>query len=170
MANVIHRTTLEFRGSVHTPNFPEPTWKHSPDMTAVGAIPSKYWKAPVDWDAVGAGPVEMTQGEKDAVDSAEAEALVTANRAHATSDVDDTQGVVGWELRALIELLNKRDNYLTNRVGELQDDLQAIRVTTGPADNIRSAISANYLVTDTRTRADAVADYKADIAAGGADT
>lgn len=70
MANVIHRTMLQFIPSVNTPDFPEPTWKHSPDMSAVASVPQKYWKAPVDWDAVGAGPVEMSAGEKTAADAA----------------------------------------------------------------------------------------------------
>lgn len=169
MADVIHRTTLEFRGSVHTPDFPEPTWKHNPNMTGVVGVPSIYWKAPPTW--IGdVGPVEMTQGEKDAVDAAEAAALVTANRAVAVAAPDDTQEPIGWETRALIELLNKRDNYLTNRIEEVQEDLQAIKASSGPADNIRNAVRNNYLATATRARADAVQDYKDDINAGGADS
>lgn len=68
MANVIHRTTLEFRPSVNEPDFPEPTWKWNPEMSGVAGVPSHYWKAPADWNAAGAGPVEMSQAEKDAVD------------------------------------------------------------------------------------------------------
>ena len=78
MADVIHRTTLEFRPSVNTPDFPEPTWKRRPVMTGVAGVPRKYWKAPPDWDAVDAGPVEMTQGEKDVVDAAAKAAAKTA--------------------------------------------------------------------------------------------
>ena len=78
MANVIHRTTLVYIPSANTPDYPEPTWKHAPDMTAVAAVPAKYWKAPADWDAVGAGPVEMTSGEKATVDAAEATARAAA--------------------------------------------------------------------------------------------
>jgi len=78
MANVIHRTTLQFVPSVNTPDYPEPTWKHNPVMTAVAAVPQKYWKAPADWNAVGAGPVEMTTGEKATVDAAIAAAAASA--------------------------------------------------------------------------------------------
>lgn len=70
MVNVIHRTALEFRERVHTPAYPEPEWKHDPDMSAVSGVPRRYWKAPSDWSPDGAGPVEMTQSEKDAVDAA----------------------------------------------------------------------------------------------------
>lgn len=70
MANVIHRTTLEYRRSASESDHPEPAWKHNPDMSAVAAVPPRYWKAPPDWDAPSAGPLEMTQAEKDAADAA----------------------------------------------------------------------------------------------------
>lgn len=70
MSNVIHRTTLEFRPSVNEPDFPEPTWKWNPNMTAVVGVPFKYWKAPADWTG-NVGPVEMTASEKAVVDFAE---------------------------------------------------------------------------------------------------
>lgn len=78
MSNVIHRTTLEFYPSVNEPDYPEPTWKWNPDMTAVAGVPGYYWKAPADWNAVGAGPVVMSQAEKDAVDAAMAAADAAA--------------------------------------------------------------------------------------------
>lgn len=79
MANVIHRTTLAYVPSANTPDYPEPTWKHNPDMSAVAAVPTKYWKAPANWDATSTtGPVEMSAGEKTAVDTAEATAAAAA--------------------------------------------------------------------------------------------
>lgn len=169
MADVIHRTTLEFRGSVHTPDFPEPAWKHNPNMTAVAAVPSRYWKAPPSWDG-DVGPVEMTQGEKDTVDAAEAAARLATNRAEAAAVPDDTVTSLGWESRALIELLNKRDNFLTNRLIEIQDTLVAIRDQTFGTQARQNVAAGFPLATNTRTRADAVSDYKADINAGGADS
>ncbi len=77
MASVIHRTTLQYLSSVNEPDFPESTWKHNPNMTAVAAVPNKYWKAPADWNG-DVGPVEMTQGEKDTVNAAETAAIATA--------------------------------------------------------------------------------------------
>lgn len=44
MANVLHRTTLEYKTSVNTPNFPVETWIINPDLTSVSGIPNKYWK------------------------------------------------------------------------------------------------------------------------------
>lgn len=102
MAHVIHRTTLEFRPSVNTPEFPEPTWKHNPDMTAVAAVPFRYWKAPPDWNAAGAGPVEMNQTEKDAVDAA----LLTAVRNGTMAQLDNTEDVVRAFLQVALDELN----------------------------------------------------------------
>lgn len=66
MADVLHRTTLELKKSVHTPDVPAAIWVINPNLTAVAGIPPAYWKINPD-DSV----VEMTQTEKDAVDAAE---------------------------------------------------------------------------------------------------
>lgn len=102
MADVINRTTLEFRPSANTPDFPEPTWKHNPDMSAVAGVPRQYWKAPADWDAVGAGPVEMSAGEKAAVDAAS----LTASRDAATAQIDQLENVLRAVLLVLRDELN----------------------------------------------------------------
>ncbi len=73
MSDVVHRTTLEYRVSVHTPDFPSGTWVINPDLSLlVGLIERKYWKV------VGDDVLEMTQPEKDAVDAAEAQAALDA--------------------------------------------------------------------------------------------
>lgn len=100
MANVIHRTTLEFRSSVNEPDFPEPTWKWNPDMTAVVGVLPKYWKAPADWDAVGAGPIEMSQAEKDAVDAAD----LSASRDAIAAVMDEIER---WERAFALTLLDE---------------------------------------------------------------
>jgi hypothetical protein len=74
MSDVVNRDTLEFRRSVDRPLWPDPPWKHDPDMSAVAGVPVKYQK----WDGGADRPVEMTQAEKDAVDAAEAQALEDA--------------------------------------------------------------------------------------------
>jgi hypothetical protein len=170
MADVIHRTTLEFLRSRNEPEYPEPVWKHNPDMTAVAGVPPKYWKAPADWAPAGAGPVEMTQPEKDAVDAAADAALVAQNRALAAAEPDETVQYIGWRTRGLIELLNQRDNFLTTRVAELQSAMDAMKASTGAVQNMRDAIPAAWLATNTRPRGAAIQDYKDEIAAGGADS
>ena len=77
---------------------------------------------------------------------------------------------MGWQTRAMIELLNKRDNYITNRILELQSALTAIKNSSGPADNIRDAVPASWLSTDTRPRPEAITDYQTIINNGEVDT
>ena len=72
MTDVIHRTTLEQHFDVNTPSFPTGTWIINPDLSAVASVAKKYWKISVD------DVLEMTQGEKDAIDAAD---LVTAKAA-----------------------------------------------------------------------------------------
>ena len=149
-------------------------WIWNPDLTAVSAFPDdvKYWiRQAFPDDTV----TLMDQAARDAVDAAELSADIAAVRAAAVAAPDvaaeeTSQGVEGLQLRELVELFNKRDNYIINRVTEVQEDLQAIKATNGPADNIRAAIRASYLATNTRTRAAAITDYKDDINAGNADT
>lgn len=70
MANVLNRTTLQYLRSVHTPNYPALDWVINPDLTPVVGVPQKYWKLTGDILS------EMTQPEKDAVDAAEAAAVL----------------------------------------------------------------------------------------------
>ena len=66
MANVINKSTKEYRTSIHTPMYDPADWLINPDVSAVISVPQKYWKL------VGSplSVVEMTQAEKDAVDAA----------------------------------------------------------------------------------------------------
>ena len=48
MANVLNRTTLEYRTSVNTPDFPTQTWIINPDLSQVTNTPIKYWKIDED--------------------------------------------------------------------------------------------------------------------------
>ena len=166
MANVLHKTAdpTDYRLSVNTPNFPSDTWFISPDVSAVAAVEQKYWARPLT-DPV----TEMDQPAKDAVDAAEVAATVADARDGAKSPIAESNTPEGIELRELIELFNKRDNYLINRLVELQDALDAMKASSGPADNIRSAIPAAWLATATRTRADAVSEYRSDIDSGNVD-
>lgn len=65
MADVLHRTTKEYKRSVNEPDYPLIDWIHNPDLSAVAGFPSKYW--------VIAGDVVtlMDQAARDAVDAAE---------------------------------------------------------------------------------------------------
>lgn len=63
MATVVHRTTVEVRYSVNTAVYDSGTWIINPDLSALSGVSSIYWK--VSGDNV----IEMTQAEKDTVDS-----------------------------------------------------------------------------------------------------
>ena len=69
-----------------------------PDVSEVISVPLRYWKR------VGDTIVEMTQGEKDAVDAAIALATLTANRTYANS-IDDLTNGEGIQWRALVMIL-----------------------------------------------------------------
>lgn len=142
MANVIHRTTLQFLRSVNEPDYPEPTWKHNPDMSAVAGVAEKYWKAPPDWNAPSAGPVEQDAGEKAATDAA----LLTAGRDSETATFDDLESY----LRAIVLVL----------VDELNDHSTAINGILDAIDNANNLAdmkSAVALIADVPQRTPAQA-------------
>jgi hypothetical protein len=62
MANVIHKTSLQYLESVNTPEFPIDDWIINPDLSGLEGIAKRYWKV------VGDNVVEMDQSEKDVVD------------------------------------------------------------------------------------------------------
>jgi hypothetical protein len=166
MAVVVNKADPKlFHRSANTPDFPSADWLINPASFATldGTVAPKYWKV------VGADINEMTQPEKDAVDAADAAALTAGNRAGAVAVVDAVDSL-GVETRAMIELHNQRLNYCINRIEELQTALDAMKASSGPADNIRAAIPASWLATATRTKAEAITAYKADINAGNQDT
>lgn len=95
MANVLKKTTLEYKESVNTPDYPSSDWLINPDMSAVVNVPRKYWKL------VGNNVVEMTQTEKDAVD---AEILQRQRDKVTDLDMADLKIV----LTAFVEVINTR--------------------------------------------------------------
>lgn len=72
MSDIIHRTTLEQRFSVHEPDFSSATWIIDPDLSALGGVPKRYWKIVVD------DVLEMTAPEKVIADQAIADAQTQA--------------------------------------------------------------------------------------------
>ena len=95
MASVLNRATLQFLESVNTPDYPEPDWIISPDMSGVAGVPHRFWKL------VGDAPVEMDQGEKDAV---------TAVRLDAERDeleiAHDARDLAGASIRLMVKEIN----------------------------------------------------------------
>ena len=74
MATVIRKTPdshgrYRVINGIDVANYPSADWLHNPDFSGVATVPEKYWKH--DTGAV----VEMTQPEKDAVDSSVSDSL-----------------------------------------------------------------------------------------------
>jgi hypothetical protein len=100
------------------------------------------------WTPDGLGSVrEMTQPEKDAVDSARDAQNILDVHAELTAKVDipATSGdPLPVETRAHIQGPNQRINYALNRIEEILATLEDIRTSTGGAENIRAAIPPQH--------------------------
>ena len=170
MSDFLNTDTLVGAFQVNDPEYPAPLWRKeqgppnpSANWTVMTTVPVQYRL----WD--GTNLTEMTQAEMDAVDLAEKDAQEDSSRLAAAEGVDGDNSALNWQTRAIIGDSNQRDNYLVNRIEELQDTLQAIKATTGPADDIRDAIPTTFSPTSTRDRRTAYTAYKADIASGNAE-
>jgi hypothetical protein len=126
VADVINRTTLEFMRSVNEPLYPEPTWKHSPDMSQVVGVEPRFWK----WDAIADRPIPMTAPEQAAVVSTKLNAARDAAVERLTVQED--------LLRAFMLLVLSEFNAHTAKVNAI---LSAIDAATTLA-NLKTAIAA----------------------------
>lgn len=126
MANVIHRTTLEFRASANEAFHPEPEWKHSPDMSQVVGVEPRFWK----WDAVNERPIPMTAPEQAA---ATATALASS-RDSAVARLTQTEDVQ----RAFMLMVLSEFNAHTAKTNAI---LSAIDAATTLA-NLKTAVAA----------------------------
>lgn len=63
MANVLNKTTLEYKESVNTPDFPKEDYLHDPDPNVIKNVPERYWKVS------GESLKEMSPDEKAAKDA-----------------------------------------------------------------------------------------------------
>lgn len=137
MANVaLFRTgeTPQYLVSVHTPLYSsDPDAIINPDVTALAAVPLHYWKRS------GNSVLEMTVGEKAAVDSALASAALAARRAAAEA-AQASADVEGIRLRAEISVLLDEINILRGTV---------VTTTWDPANmaNATGVTSPNIAVT-----------------------
>jgi hypothetical protein len=110
MANVLNRTTKEFRRSVNTPDYPVENWIINPDLSSLIETDSKYWI--VEGDTVR----DMTDVEKDVVDANEASAAEAAAKTAAKAVIDGADPIMNKTLTAIAEVI--------------QDELQALKNNT----------------------------------------
>jgi len=171
MADVLNRTTKQYLQSVNTPAFDPLDWIINPDLS--GVLPQE--PNSIYWNIAGDVVTEMTPVEKAVVNAAIEAAQTTNNQQDAidatTVPADASNaGLEGIQFREIVELFNKRDNYIITRILQIQSALETVQSTGGNAANRLNTLPANYLATNTRTRAEAITDYTDDINAGNADT
>ena len=97
MADVINRTTLEFLGSVNTPDYPVASWIHNPNLSAVASVPKQYWK--ISGDSV----LEMTLSEKNTADSNALASQLAADRTFQKNRIDAERLIQAVVLEAIRE-------------------------------------------------------------------
>lgn len=164
MAAVLHKTNrpTDYRPIANTPDFPTADWFINPDISAVAGVDQKYWN-------LDNPTTEMDAAAKAVVDAAQQAAQVTSSHEELTIPVNGSLPE-GVDIRALIQLANRRDNFLTNRMIELQDRVQAMLNSTGNISNMRTdGLAVSISATATRPLADAITDYTTDVDAGLAD-
>ena len=86
-----------------------------PDLSLLIGVDKKYWKCE------NGGVVEMTQGEKDALDLAEINADIQSNRTSSKNYFNETQA------RALIEILISEINILRSNDGLSDRTIQQLK-------------------------------------------
>lgn len=96
MANVLNRTTKEYRTSVNTPDFDPGTWIINPDLSAVTGF------APIYWTITGDVVTLQSPAERAATDAAIAAAQETAARDDAKTQFDATLDPVSKQTRAIL--------------------------------------------------------------------
>lgn len=134
MANVLNRSTLEYRQSVNTPDYTDPPWLFNPDMSPVAGVPHKYWKLTGDTLS------EMSSGEKAAVDAAQ----LTAVRDAAAAQLDQQEDI----LRAFMLLVLDEFNAHTAKIN-------AILTAVDNAATLAALKTAVAAIADQPTRTEA---------------
>ena len=98
MVDVIRVIDLRYLSSVNTPDYPEPAWKHQPDMSAVAGVANRYWI----WDAVAERPIPMDQAAQDAVDAA----ILESELDNEILKVDDIKDIIRAMSQLIVSELN----------------------------------------------------------------
>jgi hypothetical protein len=117
MANVLNRTTKEYRVSVNTPDFPIEDWIINPDMSSVNGINPKYWA--IEGDIVR----EMTHIEKNVVDANESATAEANAKAAAKAVVDGADPIMNKTLTAIAEVIQDELQALKNNKQAVKDKI-----------------------------------------------
>lgn len=166
MGEFLHRISKFHYKSTPPDALPEPVDNYisQPDLSGVAGVPSMYWN--INGDVI----TEMTGPEKTVVDAALTASQIISNKEIVGSEPDGVEAT-SHEVRAILHNANKRDNFLVNRIIELQDQMSAIAASTGNVQSVRDAVaSIQNSSTQTRALGQAIADYAAEVASGDTDT
>lgn len=107
MADVVNRTTNEYRRSVNTSDFDVADWIINPDLSSVVGVPNRYWV--ITGDVVS----EMTQGQKDALDAA----TLSDSRDSTANHLNELEDVLRAFALAVLDELNAK----TDKVNAILD-------------------------------------------------
>lgn len=144
MANVLHKTTLQYKRSVNTPEYLDGSWLINPDTTIIATVPSKYWKV------VGESLLEMTSGEKSTIDGLNLPTVKAAAKAVIARIIKQVieENFPAEKQRTLFHLMQEaRADGLTNRAAYLLPlwtwMKQGIQYNHNKDDAIDSAVDAS---------------------------
>ena len=106
MGDYVHRTTKQYFKSFSPNELPEPlvNYIESPDLSGVIGVPSMYW------NIVGDVISEMSQAEKDVVDTA---ILENSRNAVIQAEIDELESV----MRQLVKMIVSEINILRSQHG-----------------------------------------------------
>jgi hypothetical protein len=149
---------------VSTPDYPVGEWIINPDLSAVAGFEPIYWTITGDTVSL------QTPAERAATDAAVLAADTSAAQADTKAPLAESLDPIGMRDRAMIELHNKRINYAINRILEVQAVLDAMLNSSGSVGHMRTdGLAVPVSAASTRTRPEAVSDYRAIIDSGSVD-
>lgn len=119
MADYVHRTTKQYLQSISPNDLPEPiaNYIENPDLSNVVGVSSIYWN--INGDVI----TEMSQAEKDAVDTA---LLSTSRDAEIQAEIDELESV----MRQLVKLMVSEINILRQQFNTTTGEIPLATTTT----------------------------------------
>ena len=153
MATVVNRTTFQIVESVNTPDYNPVSWLINPpglSTLLAGAVPVKYWKVVSDDLA------EMTQPEKDVVDTnaASVAAMILALQDQIDNDVSNyiqTRYTVTQQISFVKLYTDGLRKKLTPRVEYIQDFFDWVNTVVAYGDSLKTQVAAFTSLTQAST-------------------
>lgn len=127
MSSAFNPNTIDYRESVHSPDFPAPWVLDQPQANALfaAAVPLHYWKS------VGGIATEMTPAEKAAVDTANLDA---SREGKVVATIDQVEAILRASVLVILDELN-------SHAAKINSMLTAVDNATSLAD-LKTAYAA----------------------------